>query len=421
MAVETGVLYVVATPIGNLQDMSERAVATLQQVSRIAAEDTRHSRKLLAHYGITTPLLALHEHNEAALGKALLAQLHSGADLALISDAGTCIGSRAADHDLSVSLRSRIIAATNAVRPYRYLVNSLADIDNSQVLYNAMLRRTDLANADVFADARETIDLVVGSGGEAGSLIDRPVSPERGQIINTLFNNRVRETEYLTFNGADFSFAEVRQPNLAVMSFQHAKLRYADFSTTSVTNCSFGAAYLEGARFRRSSVTETSFSGVPGDELKPPRTPGSGGIEMWYTFLVGTDFNGALIKNSQFEDVHGQVMNFDAAIVHEVSFARSNITASTFRRAMIGTVNFEETWLGGVDFDGALVFSETFLDDIADAAIEGTFQRGIYELREATEEEILAHPRGGQQWQLGELGQEQAYIVVRTCDFDVGR
>jgi 16S rRNA (cytidine1402-2'-O)-methyltransferase len=89
MAAMTGILYVVATPIGNLQDMSARAVATLKQVSRIAAEDTRHSRKLLAHYGVTTPLLALHEHNEAALGKALLAQLHSGADLALISDAGT--------------------------------------------------------------------------------------------------------------------------------------------------------------------------------------------------------------------------------------------------------------------------------------------------------------------------------------------
>jgi 16S rRNA (cytidine1402-2'-O)-methyltransferase len=89
MAAETGILYVVATPIGNLQDMSARAVATLKQVARIAAEDTRHSHKLLSHYGIATPLLALHEHNEATLCEALLAQLHSGADLALISDAGT--------------------------------------------------------------------------------------------------------------------------------------------------------------------------------------------------------------------------------------------------------------------------------------------------------------------------------------------
>ena len=58
-----GVLYVVATPIGNLQDISERAIATLKGVSRIAAEDTRHSARLLSHFGINTPMVALHEHN----------------------------------------------------------------------------------------------------------------------------------------------------------------------------------------------------------------------------------------------------------------------------------------------------------------------------------------------------------------------
>jgi len=89
MAAETGILYVVATPIGNLQDISARAVTTLKQVSRIAAEDTRHSRKLLSQCGIHTPLLALHEHNEAEVSVALLARLRSGYDLAVICDAGT--------------------------------------------------------------------------------------------------------------------------------------------------------------------------------------------------------------------------------------------------------------------------------------------------------------------------------------------
>ncbi len=84
-----GVLYVVATPIGNLQDISERAIATLKGVSRIAAEDTRHSARLLSHYGINTPMVALHEHNEREITPQLLDRLAAGDDLALISDAGT--------------------------------------------------------------------------------------------------------------------------------------------------------------------------------------------------------------------------------------------------------------------------------------------------------------------------------------------
>jgi 16S rRNA (cytidine1402-2'-O)-methyltransferase len=84
-----GVLYVVATPIGNLQDISERAIATLKGVSRIAAEDTRHSARLLSHFGINTPMVALHEHNEREITPQLLDRLAAGDDLALISDAGT--------------------------------------------------------------------------------------------------------------------------------------------------------------------------------------------------------------------------------------------------------------------------------------------------------------------------------------------
>jgi 16S rRNA (cytidine1402-2'-O)-methyltransferase len=85
----TGVLYVVATPIGNLDDWSPRAVATLKAASVIAAEDTRHSSRLMQHFGIETPLTALHDHNEGARVEGLLARLQAGEDIALISDAGT--------------------------------------------------------------------------------------------------------------------------------------------------------------------------------------------------------------------------------------------------------------------------------------------------------------------------------------------
>ena len=82
-------LYVVATPIGNLGDLSPRAVQVLGSVAAICAEDTRHTRQLLAHFGIEQPLLALHEHNEDQVADKLVARLLAGDSLALVSDAGT--------------------------------------------------------------------------------------------------------------------------------------------------------------------------------------------------------------------------------------------------------------------------------------------------------------------------------------------
>tara|TARA_Y100001951_G_scaffold71658_1_gene58556 strand:+ start:2281 stop:3144 length:864 start_codon:yes stop_codon:yes gene_type:complete len=84
-----GTLYVVATPIGNLEDISARALRVLREVSLIAAEDTRHSSRLLAHFGIQTPLAACHEHNEREEGGRFIGRLLAGEGVALISDAGT--------------------------------------------------------------------------------------------------------------------------------------------------------------------------------------------------------------------------------------------------------------------------------------------------------------------------------------------
>ena len=85
----SGTLHVVATPIGNLGDLSPRALETLKRVDAICAEDTRHTRQLLAHFGLERPLLALHEHNEGDAAAPLVARLLAGDSLALVSDAGT--------------------------------------------------------------------------------------------------------------------------------------------------------------------------------------------------------------------------------------------------------------------------------------------------------------------------------------------
>lgn len=84
-----GTLYIVATPIGNLSDITQRALETFKQVDLIAAEDTRHSGLLLSHYGIKKPFFALHDHNEQQRATNLVEKLQQGLNIALISDAGT--------------------------------------------------------------------------------------------------------------------------------------------------------------------------------------------------------------------------------------------------------------------------------------------------------------------------------------------
>lgn len=84
-----GVLYVVATPIGNLEDITLRALRILREVDLIAAEDTRHTRKLLTHYGISTPLTSYYDQIESEKAPVLIEQLHVGKSIALVSDAGT--------------------------------------------------------------------------------------------------------------------------------------------------------------------------------------------------------------------------------------------------------------------------------------------------------------------------------------------
>ena len=87
--IEQKTLYIVATPIGNLQDITLRAIEVLRHVDLIVAEDTRHSRQLLQQFAITTPLQALHQHNEQAKAEQILLELQRGRSIALISDAGT--------------------------------------------------------------------------------------------------------------------------------------------------------------------------------------------------------------------------------------------------------------------------------------------------------------------------------------------
>jgi 16S rRNA (cytidine1402-2'-O)-methyltransferase len=108
-AVESGgVLYLVATPIGNLEDITLRALRILREADRIAAEDTRHTQKLLAHYEISRPLVSYHEHNEATRAPELIVALEQGAKIALVSDAGMPLVSDPGHRLVALCLRHHI-------------------------------------------------------------------------------------------------------------------------------------------------------------------------------------------------------------------------------------------------------------------------------------------------------------------------
>lgn len=107
-----GRLFIVATPIGNLEDISYRAVRVLKEVDLVAAEDTRHTRIVFDHYGIKTPLASLHEHNEAVMAPTLVQRLREGASLALVSDAGTPLVSDPGYRLVQLAIESGIAVET---------------------------------------------------------------------------------------------------------------------------------------------------------------------------------------------------------------------------------------------------------------------------------------------------------------------
>jgi len=176
----TGTLYVVATPIGNLEDITLRALRVLREVDLIACEDTRHTRRLLGHYQIDKPTVSYHEHNERERAAELIKKLEAGVSIAIVSDAGTPLISdpgfrlvrQAIDHQISVvpipgasALTAGLAAsglptgeftfvgflpARRAARKARLI--QLAEVKSTLVLYEAPHRIKETID-----DARETL------------------------------------------------------------------------------------------------------------------------------------------------------------------------------------------------------------------------------------------------------------------------
>ncbi len=177
-------MYIVATPIGNLDDMVPRAMQTLQSVDFIAAEDTRHSGKLLKHFAIDTPMLAYHEHNESERTGYLVGLLDSGSSIALISDAGTPLIS-----DPGYRLVRAAHAAGISVIPIpgpsaMVAALSVSGLPSDQVLFVGFLPsrvQSRRARLQELAQRRETVVLYESCHRIADALADmvRVLGPQR--------------------------------------------------------------------------------------------------------------------------------------------------------------------------------------------------------------------------------------------------
>jgi len=145
-----GTLYIVATPIGNLADMTPRAVEVLSQVDMIAAEDTRHSRGLLAHFGIRTPSFSCHKFNEAKRGDFFVSALMEGKSVALISDAGTPSISDPGHKLVSMATDAGVevvaICGANAIAA----ALSVSGFDASRFIFLGFLPRTAREQAEIW-------------------------------------------------------------------------------------------------------------------------------------------------------------------------------------------------------------------------------------------------------------------------------
>jgi 16S rRNA (cytidine1402-2'-O)-methyltransferase len=206
------ILYVVSTPIGNLEDMTVRAIDVLRQASRVLAEDTRRTSILLRRYEIETPLLSAHEHNEAARAAQLVAWLDEGESVALVSDAGTPLlsdpGARivraviAAGHDVvpvpgASAVLAALVTAGLPVEPFtfygfaprsgvarRELLEQLSVLRHTAVLYESPARLTALLG-----------DLITACGADRPAAVARELTKLHESVVRGTLTDVLRYYE----------------------------------------------------------------------------------------------------------------------------------------------------------------------------------------------------------------------------------
>jgi 16S rRNA (cytidine1402-2'-O)-methyltransferase len=217
-----GTLYVVATPIGNLGDLSPRAREVLARVQLIAAEDTRHTRQLLQAFGIDTALTSLHEHNEMHKSAALIERLVAGESLALVSDAGTPLISDPG-FDLVAAARARGVAVVVVPGPCAAIAAlSIAGLPTDRFIFEGFLpaknaarvsRLRELASEQrtmVFYEAPHRLPEVLRDlAAEFGADRAASVSRELTKRFETTYSGTLAQLSEIAARNADMSRGEI--------------------------------------------------------------------------------------------------------------------------------------------------------------------------------------------------------------------
>lgn len=351
---------------------------------------------------------------EAARSAALLSEIGTVADLLgqateELNKAGNG-GPYDPASDLPEGLVNRIVTVSLAARPYRYL-DVATPISNPRLAYQASVsRRPDLPE----------LAAAYGHPDADGKtrLIDLPVSPERGQLLAMLYNSSVIKTEPISFRGADFSFAQVRIPVLALASYQFATLSQADFRGITIVESRFRAASLYKATFTGAIINRSDFSAIPGDQIEPPHGKRE---DPARTALTGADFGSTAVIATSFAGTDAQLVSYDRALLADVSFAGTVLAASTFRETVFVDVDFTGADLRAVDLSGAFVFSETFIDDLNAAAAPETFNPDRWKLEKATLEDVyevdMAFEHLGVEVDMARIEGRQPWRIVRVGEF----
>ncbi len=286
--------------------------------------------------------------------------------------------------DLDRSLFLRIVSISRALMPYRFLDTGLHEEDASDGLRLALQRRRD-----DLGDSYPRLEALFGWSDrvEGTYLVDRPASPERGQLLRVMISSGLRNLELFTFAGLTLDHAMLKATDLSLVTAQQARLSYADFSGSYLVECDFGSAILENARFRRAHVSRTRFAALAPDQVLPPLPPQTA---FAVTRMSGADFALATITDSDFSGAALTAANFDGALLDGADFTGSDLSVATFRGTVILAAGFDGASLKRTDFDGAIVFGEDFLIRLAAIAAPGSFRPELFTLAPVDPEEVAA-------------------------------
>ncbi|NUB44485.1 pentapeptide repeat-containing protein [Fertoebacter nigrum] len=286
--------------------------------------------------------------------------------------------------DLSSALMLRITSLSRATQPYRYLDLGVRTQDYSDKMRQAMKRRrADLP--DTYARMADYYGWK--EDGPENILVDRPASPERGQLLSVLMGAGLRNLEPLNFIGLDLSFAVMADAEIQLLTAMGGRLSYADFSGSYITGADLGGAMLENARFRSSTIKSSTFAAVTAERVRDPYLAESA---PYSTFLSGADFSGSTIFDTDFSNATMLAANLDGALLLRANFAGATLAAATLRGAVLLAPDFTGADMKSADLDGAVVFGESFLADLAAKAAPGSFLPERYRMEPLPRADLMA-------------------------------